>query len=70
LAKYRAFNCWRIELFFPFIAIIFLAYEIAEFIIVREDKTCFIGDFVEFCIGYTVIGLFYQLFGVVMLYGG
>jgi hypothetical protein len=40
-----------------------LAYEIAEFFVVREDKACFIGDIVEFCIGYAVIGLLCEFAG-------
>jgi hypothetical protein len=49
--------CGRAELLLPFIAIIFTLYEVAEHFIIREDKECFIGDFMEFCIGYTVVGL-------------
>ena len=34
-----------------------MAYQITEHFIIREDKTYTIGDFMEFSIGYTVIGL-------------
>jgi hypothetical protein len=41
-----------------------MAYEIAEFIFIREDKSYTLGDIIEFCIGYTVMGLICAYSGV------
>jgi hypothetical protein len=40
-----------------------MAYQIAEHFIIRENKACTIGDFMEFSIGFTVIGLLCEFVG-------
>jgi hypothetical protein len=54
----------RAELLLPFIALVFILYEVAEHFIIREDKTYTLGDIIEFCIGYTVMGLICAYSGV------
>jgi len=43
--------------FFPFIAVIFILYEVAEHFIKHEPIEFTRGDILEFCLGYTLVGL-------------
>jgi hypothetical protein len=50
--------------FFPLLCIIFLIYELVEYLLRYESIKCTIGDILEFTAGFTVTGI-----GVIALVG-
>jgi F0F1-type ATP synthase assembly protein I len=70
IMKVEVFDDWKsvvhciaggLSYFFIFIFIVFILYQTAEHFIKREDKAYTIGDFMEFSIGFTVVGLLCRL---------
>jgi hypothetical protein len=43
--------------FFPLLSIIFLIYELAEYLLRYDSIKCTYGDICEFSIGFTIVGL-------------
>jgi len=48
----------------PAISIIFLFYELIEYCIGKDHIDRYIGDILEFCLGYTATGLCLQIIAV------